>query len=90
MGKWYVVEVLEHRGRLDPMKKTSASYVVDSCPIVNLKPLEPPSLKLLWNEGAGNLEYTFRIPDIAKRKGYWQNISPQNGKISFIFALFIN
>lgn len=88
MGKWYVVEVLEHR--LDPTKRTSGSYVVDTCPIVKLKPLDYASLKLLWNEEAGNLEYTFRIPDIAKRKGYWQTMSPQNGKISFIFALFIN
>ncbi|XP_011264120.1 uncharacterized protein LOC105256131 [Camponotus floridanus] len=80
MGKWYVVEVLEHRP--DLTKKTSPTYVVDSCPIVKLKPLEFTSLKLLWNEEAGNLEYTFRIPDIAKRKGYWQTMSPQNGTLT--------
>lgn len=84
MNKWYVVEVLEHRS--DPTKGASRSYVVDSCPIVKLRPLDYTSLKLLWNEEAGNLEYTFRIPDIARRKGFWQTMSAQNGKISVIFA----
>lgn len=77
MGKWYVVEILEHRA--DPQKLVSGSYIVDSCPIVKLKPLEHGSLKLLWSEGAGNLEYSFRIPEIPKRSGLWRTISLQNG-----------
>lgn len=80
MGKWYVVEVLEHRP--DPMKLSIGSYVVDTCPIVKLKGLDNAFLKLLWNEEAGNLEYTFRIPDIVKRKGYWRTIGNQNGTLT--------
>lgn len=79
MGKWYVVEILEHRA--DPQKlglQTTYSYIVDSCPIVKLKPLEY-GLKLLWSEEAGNLEYIFRIQDISKRSGVWQSIATQNG-----------
>lgn len=82
MGKWYVVEVLEHR--MDPMKSPSSSYIVDSCPIVKLKPLDYASLRLLWSEESGNVEYTFRIPDIARRKGLWRTMTSQNGKIPFI------
>jgi len=81
MGKWYVVEILEHK----PQKLVSDSYVIDSCPIVNLRPLsDPASLKLLWTEEAGNVEYTFRIPDITKKKGYWRSMGSQNGKVSLI------
>lgn len=78
MGKWYVVEILEHR--TDPLKPVSSSvYVVDSCPIVKLKPLDHAVLKLLWTEEAGNLEYTFRIPDISRRRGLWLTTTLQNG-----------
>lgn len=84
MGKWYVVEVLQHRE--DPMKPVSGTYIVDMCPIVMLKPFEYSSLKLLWSEEAGNVEYFFRIPDITRRKGFWRTITEQNGKILLIFA----
>ncbi|KAM0731001.1 hypothetical protein ACS0PU_002485 [Formica fusca] len=81
MGKWYVVEILEHI--LDPKKPTTGSYIVDTCPIVTLKPTsDNASLKLLWNEEAGNLEYSFRIPDITRRKGFWQVMSAQNGTLT--------
>lgn len=79
MGKWYVVEVLEHK--TDLMKPVSGSYIVDSCPIVKLRPLEYSSLRLLWAEGAGNLEYTFRIPDISRKPGFWLSTSLQNGTL---------
>lgn len=79
MGKWYVVEVLEHRP--DPRKLARESYVVDTCPIVKLKSLDYASLKLLWNEEAGSLEYIFRIPDITKRKGFWRTTG-QNGTLT--------
>jgi len=82
MGKWYVVEVLEHR--MDPTKPVTSSYVVDSCPIVKMRPLEHAALRLLWSEESGNVEYTFRIPDIARRKGLWRTMTSQNGKVSFI------
>jgi hypothetical protein len=85
MGKWYVVEILEHR--VDPTKPVSSSYIVDSCPIVRLKSqLEHAALKLLWSEESGNVEYTFRIPDISRRKGLWRTMATQNGKVWFTFA----
>ncbi|KZC13526.1 PREDICTED: uncharacterized protein LOC107191527 [Dufourea novaeangliae] len=80
MGKWYVVEVLEHKG--DPQKPVSGSYIVDSCPIVKLRALEYSSLRLLWTEEAGNLEYTFRIPDISRKPGVWVSSSQQNGTLA--------
>ncbi|XP_014471892.1 PREDICTED: uncharacterized protein LOC106742983 [Dinoponera quadriceps] len=80
MGKWYVVEILEHRA--DLTKPGGSSYVVDSCPIVKLKSLDHSSLKLLWTEEAGNLEYNFRIPEISKRSGLWQSTSLQNGTLA--------
>ncbi|XP_011634719.1 uncharacterized protein LOC105425576 [Pogonomyrmex barbatus] len=80
MGKWYVVEILEHR--MDPTKPVSSSYVVESCPIVKLRPLDHASLRLLWSEDSGNLEYTFRIQDIVKRKGFWQTMTSQNGTLA--------
>lgn len=83
MGKWYVVEVLEHK--VDPLKPLSGSYVVNSCPIVKLRAIENSSkffssLRLLWSEEMGNLEYTFRIPDITRKPGFWISNSHQNGK----------
>ncbi|EZA61832.1 hypothetical protein X777_04643 [Ooceraea biroi] len=80
MGKWYVVEVLEHR--IDPLKPMSGSYIIDSCPIVTLRPLDHASLRLLWSEDAGNLEYVFRIPDIVRRKGLWRTMTSQNGTLA--------
>ncbi|XP_003700165.1 uncharacterized protein LOC100883979 [Megachile rotundata] len=84
MGKWYVVEVLEHHA--DPLKPLTGSYVVNSCPIVKLRAIENSlkflsSLRLLWTEGAGNLEYTFRIPDITRKPGFWISNSLQNGTL---------
>lgn len=81
MGKWYVVEVLEHK--VDPLNP-GGSYVVDSCPIVKLAAVENAynffsSLSLLWTEEAGNLEYTFRIPDMTRKPGLWVTNSSQNG-----------
>ncbi|OAD54115.1 hypothetical protein WN48_08344 [Eufriesea mexicana] len=83
MGKWYVVEVLEHR--VDPLNP-GGSYVVDSCPIVKLTAVENAynffsSLSLLWTEEAGNLEYTFRIPDMTRKPGLWVTNSSQNGTL---------
>ncbi|XP_076238373.1 uncharacterized protein LOC143181711 [Calliopsis andreniformis] len=80
MGKWYVVEVLEHIG--DPQKHVSGSYMVNSCPIVKLRALEYSSLRLLWTEAVGNLEYTFRIPDISRKPGFWISSGQQNGTLT--------
>ncbi|XP_033324251.1 uncharacterized protein LOC117219307 [Megalopta genalis] len=79
MGKWYVVEVLEHKA--DPQKPATKSYIVDSCPIVKLTSLKYFSLKLYWTEEAGNLEYTFRIPNESRNPGVWVSSSPQNGTL---------
>ncbi|KAL6428986.1 hypothetical protein ACFW04_008064 [Cataglyphis niger] len=80
LGKWYVVEILEHRP--DSKKPNNDRYVVDTCPIVNLKPFDHGNLKLFWNEEAGNLEYTFRIPNIVERKGFWHTMFAQNGTLT--------
>ncbi|KYQ49298.1 hypothetical protein ALC60_11639 [Trachymyrmex zeteki] len=80
MGKWYVVEVLQHK--IDPTKPVMTSNVVDSCPIVKLKPFEHSSLKLWWSEESGDLEYTFRIPNISTKKGLWRNMYLQNGTLA--------
>ncbi|XP_012054750.1 PREDICTED: uncharacterized protein LOC105617807 [Atta cephalotes] len=79
MDKWYVVEVLQHK--LDPTKpvKTISN---DLCPIVKLRPFEHSSLKLWWSEESGDLEYTFRIPNINTKKGLWRNMYPQNGTLA--------
>ncbi|CAD1477162.1 unnamed protein product [Heterotrigona itama] len=85
MGKWYVVEVLEHK--VDPSKPTGGGLIIiDSCPIVNLRGVENSSkffssLRLLWTEHVGNLEYTFRIPDISRKPGFWVSTSLQNGTL---------
>ncbi|XP_043491065.1 uncharacterized protein LOC122516913 [Polistes fuscatus] len=80
MGKWYVVEILEHRS--DPMRPINSERVVlDSCPTVQLRSHEYSSLTLLWTETAGNLEYTFRISDITRRPGFWTSSSLQNGTL---------
>ncbi|XP_020278641.1 uncharacterized protein LOC109852163 [Pseudomyrmex gracilis] len=89
MGKWYVVEILEHRG--DPLKKSTGtnSQVVNACPIVNLRSSQRNEytaelhqiLRLLWTEEAGNVEYTFQLKDI-RRKGFWQITANQNGTMT--------
>lgn len=81
MGKWYVVEILEHKS--DPMKPVSVGPVIlDSCPTVRLHSHEYASLTLLWTEAAGNLEYTFRISDISRKPGFWTTSSLQNGTLA--------
>ncbi|XP_011879884.1 PREDICTED: uncharacterized protein LOC105568659 [Vollenhovia emeryi] len=80
MGKWYVVEVLEHK--MDHTKPAGGSYVVESCPIVKLRPLDHAALRLLWTEESGSVEYTFRIPDISRRKGLWRAMTSQNGTLA--------
>ncbi|KYN08544.1 hypothetical protein ALC62_00528 [Cyphomyrmex costatus] len=81
MGKWYVVEVLQHR--IDPTKPMMTnSIVVDSCPIVKLRPYEHSALKLWWSEEKGDVEYTFRIPDINTKKGFWRTMNLQNGTLA--------
>ncbi|CAK9811471.1 hypothetical protein ANTQUA_LOCUS6827 [Anthophora quadrimaculata] len=85
MGKWYVVEVLEHK--VDHSKPVIGSYVVDSCPIVKFRAVENSSnffssLRLLWTEEAGSLEYTFRIPDISRKPSFWISTSLQNGTLA--------
>ncbi|PBC34164.1 hypothetical protein APICC_07600 [Apis cerana cerana] len=82
MGKWYVVEVLEHK--VDP-SKPNGSYKVNSCPIVKLRAVENTSkyfssLRLLWTEEIGDLEYTFRIPDVSRKPGFWISTSVQNAR----------
>ncbi|KAF7402694.1 hypothetical protein HZH66_004961 [Vespula vulgaris] len=81
MGKWYVVEILEHKN--DPIRPmTGKRVLLDSCPTVHLRSHEYSSLTLLWTEAAGNLEYTFRISDITRKPGFWMSTSMQNGTLT--------
>lgn len=92
MGKWYVVEIFDHKE--DPKHMNNVvTQVVDSCPIVTLKPFMSSrssnlqtsrpfeyinEVKLLWTEERGNLEYTFRTSEKG-RYGSWRSVGTQNG-----------
>lgn len=79
MGKWYVVEVLDHK--IEPTRQMStARVIVDSCPVIKLRSDDRGLLRLLWKEEAGDLEYTFRVPDPVRGPGYWLSTSQQNGE----------
>ncbi|XP_012272796.1 uncharacterized protein LOC105695630 [Orussus abietinus] len=81
MGKWYVVEILEHK--IEPTKPMNgARVVIDTCPIVKLSPTEFSLLRLLWTEDSGDIEYTFRVPDSHGRPGLWISTALQNGTLT--------
>uniref|UniRef100_A0ABD2XJA4 Lipocalin/cytosolic fatty-acid binding domain-containing protein n=2 Tax=Trichogramma kaykai TaxID=54128 RepID=A0ABD2XJA4_9HYME len=95
MGKWYVVEVIEHRREASWASPTLPSgaqqhFVIDACPIVHLRALEtrggrqqagPPRISLLWDEAAGNLEYTFWVSQ-NRGPGVWNSDIIQNGTLT--------
>ncbi|CAB0037012.1 unnamed protein product, partial [Trichogramma brassicae] len=101
MGKWYVVEVIEHRREASWASPTLPSgaqqhFVIDACPIVHLRALEtrsggrqqagPPRISLLWEEAAGSLEYTFWVSQ-NRGPGVWNSDIIQNGKLRGIGGL---
>lgn len=102
MGKWYVVEVIEHRTELRQGGAAAGSsggtfatsmVKIDACPIVKLRSVEkrdgPPRFTLLWEENAGTLEYTFWVSSRGG-PGVWNSDVIQNGKyICLLFFFFI-
>ncbi|XP_043288054.1 uncharacterized protein [Venturia canescens] len=81
MGKWYVVEVLDHR--TEPARGMSATRVtVDSCPVIKLRSDDRGLLRLLWKEEAGDVEYMFRVSDPVHGPGFWHSASQQNGTLT--------
>ncbi|XP_034945521.1 uncharacterized protein [Chelonus insularis] len=82
IGKWYVVEVLEHKKSSVDISDIGMSVIINICPIVYIQFDEKGFLRLLWTEEYGNLEYTFRIPvSDYKSDGFWVSVYPQNGSI---------
>lgn len=90
MGKWYVVEVIEHKvdSRIQPSIDLTTGtpltrhQVVDVCPLVNLRLLKtdgPTRISLLWDERYGNLEYVFWLSKI-RGNGIWNCDVIQNGE----------
>ena len=78
MGKWYVVEVLDHKIGPTTGEINTARVIIDSCPIIKLRE-DRGLLRLLWSEELGDLEYTFGVPDPVGAPGSWISTVPQNG-----------
>ncbi|XP_016841807.1 uncharacterized protein LOC100680067 isoform X2 [Nasonia vitripennis] len=94
MGKWYVVEVIEHRNEQRQGAAAAGSsggtfatsmVKIDACPIVKLRSIErpggPPRFSLLWEENAGTLEYTFWVSP-SRGRGVWNSDVIQNGTLA--------
>ncbi|XP_057331653.1 uncharacterized protein LOC130671638 [Microplitis mediator] len=78
MGKWYVVEILEHKPI--PEQEIGSKLVIDRCPIIRLRFDERGLIRLLWSEEKGQLEYTFSLPN-SKISGVWNSAAKQNGSL---------
>jgi hypothetical protein len=102
MGKWYVIEVIEHRNvewqgsyrEQDFM--SSSRIVINTCPVVTLRsidtrlmPEELHRISLLWEENAGIIEYTFWVSK-NQGPGIWNSDIIQNGKLSSFICIYIN
>lgn len=81
MGKWYVVEILEHKPI--PDQEIGSRLVLDKCPIIKLRFDERGYIRLLWSEEKGQIEYTFSLPN-SKINGVWNSVVKQNGTIGLI------
>lgn len=79
MGKWYVIEILEHSSK--PTEPTTATtrWVLDKCPIIRLRSTDMGNLRLLWTEDSGDLDYTFKVENYRRKPGIWRSIALQNG-----------
>ncbi|XP_015518094.1 uncharacterized protein LOC107223040 [Neodiprion lecontei] len=84
-GQWYAVEVVKHKfEKFGPM--TSGRVFVKTCPVINLRftgsgdGWTHRSLRLLWTEDAGNLDYSFYVPSNVK-PGKWKSKDKQNGTL---------
>ncbi|XP_044580157.1 uncharacterized protein LOC123262132 [Cotesia glomerata] len=78
MGKWYVVEILEHKPI--PDQEIGSRLVLDKCPIIRLRFDERGYIRLLWSEEKGQIEYTFSLPN-SKINGVWNSVVKQNGSL---------
>ncbi|XP_063993524.1 uncharacterized protein LOC135171113 isoform X2 [Diachasmimorpha longicaudata] len=87
IGKWYVIEILDHRPSPTQSSPTSMRpKILDTCPIVRIRldrrrDSTSEVLKVLWTEEKGNIEYTFGVIDLRNSPGFWTSISPQNGTL---------
>ena len=90
MGKWYVVEILEHMQKETPLLNDYRIIVTNKCPIIRLQSIEPHALRLFWSEEAGDVEYRFDV--YPGRKGFWTTDYRQNGEffLSCFTDLFIS
>ena len=96
MGKWYVVEVIEHKFEGRPTMSTQSDLILstqklilDACPIVNINPLghsNPPRIRLLWEEDSGDLEYFFWVLK-TRGPGIWNSDIQQNGQLYILHCL---
>ncbi|XP_046745863.1 uncharacterized protein LOC124411052 [Diprion similis] len=84
-GQWYAVEVVKHKfENVGPMHSGRVS--VKTCPVINLRLTGSDdgwshrSLRLLWTEDAGNLDYSFYVPSDIE-PGQWKSKDQQNGTL---------
>ncbi|XP_046620746.1 uncharacterized protein LOC124305401 [Neodiprion virginianus] len=80
-------------GRKDDAQHVTTT--VKTCPVVELWPDDNQNskgnksedkssgirIRLLWVEDAGDLEYSFSVPDLGKNPGLWRSEGPQNGTL---------
>ncbi|XP_051164228.1 uncharacterized protein LOC127283417 isoform X2 [Leptopilina boulardi] len=79
MGKWYVVEILEHMQKDSTHQNEYRVTESNTCPIIRIKSTDPHSLKLFWSEEAGDVAYHFNVD--LKRAGFWTTNIKQNGTL---------
>jgi hypothetical protein len=77
MGKWYAVEVVEHNRSVE---YNTVSTVINLCPTLQLTREGNSTIRLHWNESAGELIYKFRQPR-AGNPGFWDSVGSQRGKL---------
>nr|XP_018897345.1 PREDICTED: uncharacterized protein LOC109030705 isoform X2 [Bemisia tabaci] len=75
MGLWYAVEVVEHRPNVP--RSGQGTTVIDSCPVLHLAQTSKHTVRLLWSEKAGQIDYRFSIPDF-ETPGRWISTGSQN------------
>ncbi|XP_015114230.1 uncharacterized protein LOC107039228 [Diachasma alloeum] len=88
IGKWYVIEILDHRPSPTQSSLTLIRpMVLETCPIVRIRREHRRDsmgevLKVLWTEEKGTIEYTFIVTDLRNSPGFWTSISLQNGTLT--------
>lgn len=78
MGKWYAVEVVEHNRSVE---HNTISTVINLCPTLQLTREGNSTIRLHWNESAGELVYKFRQPN-AGHLGFWVSVGSQKGSLA--------